>query len=116
MKQTILIIALIGLIYSCTTNDKKTNRFEQNITLGQNIDIRDYDEKTGWTRILLKEPHNWGYVDKDSNVVIPLIFKFLNSFDSAGMALGQIGDKQGFIYTKHIYSILVINKRHTSIS
>ena len=38
--------------------------------------IRDYDEKTGWTRILLKEPHNWGYVDKDSNVVIPLIFNF----------------------------------------
>lgn len=99
MKHTILIIALIGLIYSCTTIDKKTNRFEQNITLGQNIDFLDYDEKTGWIRILLKEPRNWGYIDKDSNVVIPFIFKYLGTFDSVGMALAQIGDKQGFINT-----------------
>lgn len=97
MKHTVLIIALIGLIYSCTSKDKKTNRFEQNITFGQNIYTRDYDEKAGWTRILLKEPKCWGYIDKDSNVVIPFIFKFLNPFDSAGMALAQIGDKQGFI-------------------
>jgi hypothetical protein len=99
MKQIIFIVALIGLIYSCKSHDKKTNRFEQNIALGQNIDILDYDEKTGWTRILLKEPHNWGFIDKDSNVVIPFIFKFLNPFDSAGMALGYINDKQGFINT-----------------
>ena len=99
MKQTILIIALIGLIYSCITNDKKTNRFEQNITLEQNINSRYYDEKTGWTRILLKEPHNWGYIDKDSNVVIPFIFEFLNPFDSAGMALGRLEGKEGFINT-----------------
>ncbi len=100
MKQTLLIIALIGLIYSCTNNGKKNNRFEQNITLGQNIYTCDYDEKTGWTRILLKEPKCWGYIDKDSNVVIPFIYKFLNPFDSEGMAFGQIGDKQGFINTK----------------
>lgn len=99
MKQTLLIITLIGLIYSCTTNVKKTNLFDQNITLGQNIYTRDYDEKTGWTRILLKEPECWGYIDKDSNVVIPFIFKFLNPFDSVGMAFAQIGDKQGFINT-----------------
>jgi hypothetical protein len=100
MKQTILIIALIGLISSCTINDKKTNRFIQNITLGQNIDIREYDEKTGWTRILLKKPHNWGYIDKDSNVVIPFIYEFLNPFDLAGMAVGQLGEKHGFINIK----------------
>ena len=100
MKQTILTIAIIGLIYSCTTNDKKTSRFEQNITLGQNIYTCDYDEQTGWTRILLKEPECWGYIDKDSNVMIPFIFMFLNPFDSKGMAWAQIGDKKGYINTK----------------
>ena len=99
MKQTILIIALMGLIYSCITNDKKINRFEQSITLGQNIRTHDYDEKTGWIRILLNEPYNWGYIDKDSNVVIPFIFERLNRFDSAGMALGRLEGKDGFINT-----------------
>lgn len=99
MKQTFIIIGLIGIIFSCTTRNTKSPRFDQNVTLGENIYLRDYDEKTGWTRILLNEPHCWGYIDKDSIVVIPFIFKFLNSFDSVGMAVGQIGEKQGFINT-----------------
>jgi hypothetical protein len=100
MKQAALIIAFVGLIYSCTTKGKKTDRIGQHVILGSNIYSRDYDEKTGWTRILLKEPECWGYIDKDSNVVIPFIFKFLNSFDSAGMAVAQIGEKHGFIDVK----------------
>jgi hypothetical protein len=100
MKQTFIIIALVGLIFSCTSNNTKSDRFDETLINGDNISHRDYDEKTGLTRILLKEPHCWGYIDKDSNVVIPFIFKFLNPFDSAGMAVGQIGEKHGFINTK----------------
>ncbi len=100
MKKTFIIIAFVGLIFSCASNYKNTDQSDNIVINHDNISHRDYDEKTGWTRILLKEPHYWGYIDKDSNVVIPFIFKFLNPFDSAGMAVGQIGEKQGFINTK----------------
>lgn len=100
MKQTFIIITLVGLIFSCASQNTKLDRFDKTLINRDNISHRDYDEKTGWTRILLKEPHCWGYIDRDSNVVIPFIFKFLNPFDSAGMAVGQIGEKRGFINTK----------------
>lgn len=99
MKRIIFFIVIIGLIYSCAHKDKKSSQFEQNVIVGKNIDRDSYDEVTGWTRILLKVPAYWGYIDKDSNVVIPFIFEYLNPFDSEGMALGQIRNKQGFINT-----------------
>lgn len=89
----ILILAL--LITGC----KQPHPY-QKVNLRNNIWFIEQDEKTGWTRVLLDEPELWGYIDKDSNVVIPFAFTFLNPFDEQNMALAEINGKHGFINTE----------------
>jgi hypothetical protein len=99
MRQTfILFLILIGLI-SCTNQNKGSNRQFPNVQLGKNVDFIGLDKQTGWYRTRLKEPHCWGFIDKDSVVKIPFVFKYINPFDSLNMTYGQIGDKFGYINT-----------------
>jgi len=99
MRQTfILFVILIGLI-SCTNQNKDSNRQFPNVQLGKNVDFIGLDKQTGWYRTRLKEPHCWGFIDKDSVVKIPFVFKYINPFDTLNMTNGQIGDKFGYINT-----------------
>ena len=99
MKKVHLLILFI-VLFSCTNKKEEVIQQFPKVQLGDNIYFSDFDEQTEWIRVLLEKPKCWGYIDKDSNVKIPFVFKYINSFDSLNMAVGQIGEKHGYINTK----------------
>ncbi|MFY7815124.1 MAG: WG repeat-containing protein [Chryseobacterium taeanense] len=80
-------------ITSCLQSQEKIDFSAHNIV------HKDVDNETGWTRILLKNPQKWGYINRDSVIVIPFIYDFLNPFEN-GLAFAE-KDKKKFFITKH---------------
>lgn len=95
MRNFTIFILILVVQFSCN-NKVRTVQNNYGKFSGE-IYYRDYDPEYQWTRILLKDNDKWGYIDKDSNIVIPFIYDFLNQFDAYGYAIVENDGKCGFI-------------------
>jgi len=79
---------------SCDSkSQKKPNLTKENVSYSEN------DKETGWIRVNLHQPNKWGFIDKDSMIVIPFEYDFVNPFQN-GLAYVKDNGKEFFI-TKH---------------
>ena len=90
MKNGLLFLLLI--FFSCTESSPKFSK--------KDIDYIEKDNETGWFRVLNKK-NKWGYIDKDSSIVIPFDYDFLNPFEN-GLAYAKNGRKEFFITKKNL--------------
>lgn len=67
----------------------------------KNISHKEIDNETGWIRIKLKNPDKWGYINKDSLIIIPFEYDFLNPF-SHGLAYAENNKKKYFITKQNL--------------
>ena len=79
------------LIVSC--NSKSQEKIDLS---RKNISYFEKDEETGWIRMKLNNPNKWGFIDKDSLVVVPFEYDFLNPFEN-GLAYAKNNGKEFFI-------------------
>uniref|UniRef100_A0AAU6WPW2 WG repeat-containing protein n=1 Tax=Chryseobacterium endophyticum TaxID=1854762 RepID=A0AAU6WPW2_9FLAO len=92
MKHSVTLILWI-LFVSChfQCQNQNTPDFSAN-----NVSHKDVDAETGWLRMHLRNPNKWGYITKDSIVVIPFEYDFLNPFEN-GLAYAENNQKKFFI-------------------
>ena len=69
MKNGLFFLILI--LFSCSGNSQKISK--------EDISYIENDRETDWFRVQNKQ-HEWGFIDKDSVVVIPFEYDFLESF------------------------------------
>ncbi|WP_131725318.1 WG repeat-containing protein [Chryseobacterium sp. Leaf180] len=86
-----ILFVLLVLIVSC--NSKSQEKIDLS---RKNISHFEKDEETGWIRVNLHQPNKWGFIDKDSLVVIPFEYDFLNPFEN-GLAYAKNNGKEFFI-------------------
>lgn len=89
MKNSLLFLLLI--FFSCTESSPKFSK--------KDIDYIEKDNETGWFRVHNKK-NKWGFIDKDSSIVIPFEYDFLNPFDDNKLAYGKNKGKEFFINIK----------------
>ncbi|STD13066.1 WG repeat-containing protein [Chryseobacterium carnipullorum] len=94
MKHIIFLIFVI--LVSCHSKSQNKLDFSK-----QNISYTERDEETDWIRTRLKIPDKWGYIDKDSLVMIPFEYDFLNPFKE-GVAYAKNNNKEFFITKKNV--------------
>lgn len=92
MRYKIIFIFFILLFSSCFQSQNKLDFSPGNIS------YKEVDNETGWIRMSLKTPNKWGYINKDSLVVIPFVYDFINPFKN-GLAFVE-NDKKKFFITK----------------
>ena len=90
MKNGLLFLLLI--FFSCTESSSKFSK--------KDIDYIEKDKETGWFRVHNKQ-NKWGFIDKDSTIVIPFEYDFLNPFEN-GLAYAKNGRKEFFITKKNL--------------
>ena len=71
MKNGLLFLLLI--FFSCTESSPKFSK--------KDIYYIERDKETGWFRVHNKQ-NKWGFIDKDSSIVIPFEYDFLNPFEN----------------------------------
>ena len=82
MKNGLLFLLLI--FFSCTESSPKFSK--------KDIYYIERDKETGWFRVHNKQ-NKWGFIDKDSSIVIPFEYDFLNPFEN-GLAYAKNGRKE----------------------
>ncbi len=92
MKHPVTLILWI-LFVSCHFQCQNQNTPDFS---AKNISHKEIDLETGWLRMHLKNPNKWGYISKDSIVVIPFEYDFLNPFKN-GLAFAENNHKKFFI-------------------
>ena len=90
MKNGLLFLLLI--FFSCTESSPKFSK--------KDIYYIERDKETGWFRVHNKQ-NKWGFIDKDSSIVIPFEYDFLNPFEN-GLAYAKNGRKEFFITKKNL--------------
>ncbi|KFC24099.1 WG repeat-containing protein [Chryseobacterium sp. FH1] len=90
MKNGLLFLLLI--FFSCTESSPKFSK--------KDIDYIERDKETGWFRVHNKK-NKWGFIDKDSSIVIPFEYDFVNPFEN-GLAYAKIGRKEFFITKRNL--------------
>lgn len=90
MKNPLFFLLLILL--SCSKNPNKISK--------KDIDYIEKDKETGWFRVHNKQ-NKWGFIDKDSSIVIPFEYDFLNPFENH-LAFAKQGSKEFFITYKNL--------------
>lgn len=83
-------------IFSCTSTS------QENINLSrENISYSERDTETDWIRVKLNHPNKWGYINRDSVIVIPFDYDFLNPFKD-GLAYAKNNGKEFFLTKKNL--------------
>lgn len=67
----------------------------------KNISYAVEDEETNWIRVKLHNPNKWGFISKDSVVVIPFEYDFVNPFKN-GLAYTENGKEKFFINRRNL--------------
>lgn len=96
MKNFLFLFLFI--LFSC---DSKSQGSESIDLSKRNISYSEKDSETGWYRIKLIKPDKWGFIDKDSTIVIPFEYDFLNPFENH-LAYAKKGNKEFFITNKNL--------------
>lgn len=94
MKNIIFLFFII--LISCHSKSQSKLDFSK-----KNISQIAQDEETGWIRIKLNNPDKWGFISKDSLVMIPFEYDFLNPFEN-GMTYAKNNNKSFFITKNNI--------------
>lgn len=89
MKLNILTLFLF--LISCNTQSQDKLDLSKS-----NISHWEKDKETEWFRVKLNHPNMWGFIDKDSIVMIPFEYEFLNPFEN-GLAYAKQANKEFFI-------------------
>lgn len=89
MKLNILTLFLF--LISCNTQSQDKLDLSKS-----NISHWEKDNETEWFRVQLIHPNMWGFIDKDSIVMIPFEYEFLNPFEN-GLAYAKQANKEFFI-------------------
>ncbi|WP_312824059.1 WG repeat-containing protein [Epilithonimonas sp.] len=90
MKNPLFFLLLILL--SCSKNPNKISK--------KDINYIEKDKETGWFRVHNKQ-NKWGFIDKDSSIVIPFEYDFVNPFENH-LAYAKQGSKEFFITYKNL--------------
>ncbi len=90
MKNSLFFLLLI--LFSCSKNSNKISK--------KDIDYIEKDKETGWFRVHNKQ-NKWGFIDKDSIIVIPFEYDFINPFENH-LAYAKQGNKEFFITYKNL--------------
>lgn len=85
MKNSIFFLFLI--LFSCSGNTNKISK--------KDISYIEKDRETSWFRVHNKQ-NKWGFINKDSVIVIPFEYDFVNPFEN-GLAYAKNGRKEFFI-------------------
>lgn len=85
MKNSLFFLLLF--LFSCSENSNKISK--------KDIDYIEKDPETGWFRVHNKQ-NKWGFIDKDSSIIIPFEYDFVNPFEN-GLAYAKNGKKEFFI-------------------
>ncbi|MGC4128174.1 MAG: WG repeat-containing protein [Bergeyella sp.] len=96
MKNFVFLFILI--LFSCDSKSQESGKFDLS---RKNIYYSEIDSETGWYRVKLNNPDKWGFIDKDSSVVIPFEYDFLNPFEN-GLAYAKNNNKEFFITKKNL--------------
>ncbi|MBD8083178.1 WG repeat-containing protein [Chryseobacterium caseinilyticum] len=89
MKNLFFFVVLFFI--SCNSNSQEMIDLSR-----KNISYFEKDEETGWIRVNLHQPNKWGFINKDSLVIIPFEYDFLNPFEN-GLAYAKNNGKEFFI-------------------
>lgn len=91
-----LFFLFIILLISCNLKSQEKSNLSK-----ENISYSEKDEETGWTRVNLHKPNKWGFIDKDSVIVIPFEYNFVNPFEN-GLAYVKNNGKEFFITKQNL--------------
>lgn len=91
-----ILFFFIVFLLSCNTKSQEKLDLSR-----KNISYFEADAETGWIRVNLKNPNKWGFIDKDSIVLIPFEYDFLNPFEN-GLAYAKNDGKEFFITKKNL--------------
>ncbi|WP_223608252.1 WG repeat-containing protein [Chryseobacterium sp. OSA05B] len=91
-----IILFFFAIFISCHSKSQDKLDFSK-----KNISYTERDHETDWIRTRLKNPDKWGYIDKDSLVMIPFEYDFLNPFKD-GVAYAKNNNKEFFITKKNV--------------
>lgn len=87
----IIFFLFFTLLISCQPESHNKVDFSR-----KNISYKELDHETGWIRIKLNSPNKWGFINKDSLIMIPFEYDFLNPFEG-GLAYAKNKGKEFFI-------------------
>lgn len=90
MKNYLFLLFVFFL--SCSGNSQKFDK--------KNIQYIEKDKETDWFRVRNKQ-NKWGFIDKDSVVVIPFEYDFLNPFKN-GLTYAENSKKKFFLTKKNL--------------
>lgn len=79
---------LLVILFSCSGNSQKISK--------KDIYTLEKDKETGWLRGHNKQ-NKWGFINKDSIVVIPFEYDFLNPFDENKLVYGKKNGKELYV-------------------
>lgn len=91
-----IIILFFVVLISCQS--KSQDKLDFSV---KNISHKEVDNETGWIRIKLNNPNKWGFINKDSLVMIPFEYDFLNPFEN-GLAYAKNKGKEFFITKRNL--------------
>ncbi|PZU91605.1 MAG: hypothetical protein DI529_00100 [Chryseobacterium sp.] len=86
MKNPLFFLLLI--LFSCSGNSQKISK--------KDIYTIEKDKETGWFRVHNKQ-NKYGFIDRDSSIVIPFEYDFLNPFDDNKLSYGKKNGKELYI-------------------
>ncbi|WP_267403824.1 MULTISPECIES: WG repeat-containing protein [unclassified Chryseobacterium] len=94
MKNIIFLFFAVFISYQSKSQEKLDFS-------NKNISTKEVDKETGWMRISLKNPNKWGFINKDSLVMIPFEYDFLNPFTN-GLAYAENNNQKYFITKQNL--------------
>ncbi len=86
------LFSTLLILFSCSGNSQKISQ--------KDIDYIEQDKETGWFRVHNKQ-NKWGFIDKDSSIVIPFEYDFLNPFENH-LAFAKQENREFFITYKNL--------------